>query len=98
MPGTKSTSTAKELLRRRLTMDIEKSSTNPEINIVLDRGLYSAINQMAENEGTSISLVMRDLIREALSLREDFGLALIAEEREHTFDPDKAVSHDEIWD
>ena len=79
-------------------MDIKKLSKNPEINVVLDKGLYTAINQMAENEDTTISLVMRDLIKEALSLREDISLALIAEEREQTFDPDKAISHDEFWD
>lgn len=45
----------------------------------------------------SMSILMRDLIREDLELREDLALTDIAEEREKSFDPHKALSHQEIW-
>jgi predicted DNA-binding protein len=71
---------------------------NPRINIVVERPLYSAIHQLAEDEGVSMATVVRDLIREALELREDLALAHFAEKREKTFDESKAMSHEEVWD
>jgi hypothetical protein len=40
---------------------------------------------------------MRDLVKEALELREDRVLADMAEDRESGFDRNKALSHDEVW-
>ena len=71
---------------------------NPRINVVLEKGLYSTINEMAANEGISMSLIMRDLVKEALEIREDIALAKIADRREQTFDPEKALSHGDVWD
>ncbi len=71
---------------------------NPRVNVVLEKGLYSTINEMAANEGISMSLIMRDLVKEALEIREDTALAKIADRREQTFDPEKALSHDDVWD
>jgi hypothetical protein len=39
---------------------------------------------LAEQRGLSLSMVTRDLIREALEIHEDAVLATIAEEREST--------------
>lgn len=50
---------------------------NPRINVVLEKGLYSTINEMAANEGISMSLVMRDLVKEALEIREDIALLIM---------------------
>lgn len=52
---------------------------------------------MAKHEGISKSMAIRDLVKEALELREDVALAGMAEEREKTFNPDTALSHDEVW-
>ncbi|HKL00047.1 MAG TPA: hypothetical protein VJ943_07320 [Desulfotignum sp.] len=70
---------------------------NPRINVVLEKGLYYTINEMAANEGISMSLIMRDLVKEALEIREDVALAKIADRREQTFDPEKALSHEDVW-
>jgi hypothetical protein len=40
---------------------------------------------------------MRDLVKEALELREDRALADLAAEREKGFDRRKALSHEEVW-
>ena len=71
---------------------------NPRINVVLEKGLYYTINEMAANEGISMSLVMRDLVKEALEIREDIALTKIADRREQTFDSEKALSHEDVWD
>lgn len=70
---------------------------NPRINVILEKGLYNAVADMAEQEGISKSMAIRDLVKEAMELREDVALAGIAEERENTFNPDNALSHDEVW-
>ncbi len=63
----------------------------------MEEGLYNAVTEMAELEGVSKSMVMRDLIKEAMEIREDTILANIAQEREKTFDSGKALSHEEVW-
>ena len=70
---------------------------NPRINIVVEKPIYVVIHDMAKEEGISMSMVVRDLIREALELREDIALTIFAEDREKTFDGSKALSHDEAW-
>jgi predicted DNA-binding protein len=70
---------------------------SPRINVVLEKSLYRHIQQLAKNEGVSLSLKVRDLIREALEAHEDMALAKFAEERERTFDTTKALAHKEVW-
>ena len=70
---------------------------NPRINVVLEKPLYTALHDLAEDEGVSMSMLMRDLVKEALELREDRALADMAADREKGFDRDKALSHDEVW-
>ncbi len=70
---------------------------NPRINVVLEKPLYSALHDLAEDEGVSLSMLMRDLVKEALELREDRALADFAQERENDFDRPNALSHEEVW-
>lgn len=55
---------------------------NPRLNVILEKGLYGAVADIAEKEGISKSMAIRDLVKEALELREDIALANIAEDRE----------------
>jgi hypothetical protein len=71
---------------------------NPRVNISVDPGLLGALQGLAAKGGVSLSMVARDLIREALELREDMGLAALADERERTFDPKKALTHEQAWE
>ena len=48
-------------------------------------------------EGVSLSLVARDLIKEALELHEDIYWQQVAREREKTFSYKKSLSHKKIW-
>ena len=72
-------------------------SKNPRINIVVDPPVYEQIEQLAERRGVSLSMVARDLIRDALVMEEDVALAELADEREATLREDSALSHEEVW-
>ena len=70
---------------------------NPRVNIVVEPPLYSVMHDIATSEGVSMSTVARDLIREAIELREDVALADFADTRMKTLDRKKALSHDDVW-
>jgi predicted DNA-binding protein len=71
---------------------------NPRVNIVVEPPLFNAIRDLATSEGVSMGAIARDLIREAINLREDVALAAFADERMKTFDRKNALSHDEAWE
>jgi predicted DNA-binding ribbon-helix-helix protein len=70
---------------------------NPRINVVLEEPLYNTIEQLAARDGVSLSLKVRDLVREAIEIQEDIALSSFAEKREKTFRRSKALKHDEVW-
>jgi len=74
------------------------ATRKPRVNVVLDKNIYNAVKELSESECMSISSTIRDLVKEALELREDIALSKFAEKREKTFDRSKALSHKEIWD
>lgn len=70
---------------------------NPRVNVVVEPPLYSIMHDLAEKMGVSMSTLARDLIREALEIREDVALGDFAETRMETFNRDSALSHEETW-
>jgi hypothetical protein len=70
---------------------------NPRINVVLEEPVYSSVERLARKDGVSLSLKVRDLIREALEIEEDIALTQFAEKREKTFTKKKSLKHDEVW-
>ena len=70
---------------------------NARVNVVLEKPLYAAVDEIAKRQGLSRSMVVRDLVREAMELREDLALAAFAERREKSFDPKKAITHEDVW-
>lgn len=73
-------------------------TSNPRVNVVVEKPLYEMMRELAASEGVSLSTLARDLIREAIELREDVALAAFADERTKTFDRKKALSHEETWE
>jgi len=71
---------------------------NPRINVVLEKPLYNALQHLARHQGISLSMLMRDLAREALELREDQALGEFATEWENSFDRHAALSHEAVWE
>jgi hypothetical protein len=70
---------------------------NPRVNVVLERPLYDALGRLARREGASLSTTARDLLREAVEVREDLALSKLAEERARTLTRSAALTHDEVW-
>ncbi len=70
---------------------------NPRINVVLEKPIYNSVQHLAEKEGVSLSLKVRDLVKEALEMEEDIALSKFAEKREKTFTKAKALKHSEVW-
>ena len=71
---------------------------SPRVNIVVEPPLYNALYDIAISEGVSMSSVARDLIREAIDLREDVALAAFADKRMETFKRKVALSHENVWE
>ena len=70
---------------------------NPRVNVVLEVPLYEGLSRWAKRDGVSLSLKVRDLVKEALESQEDRALVLFAEERETSFDRKKALTHEQVW-
>jgi hypothetical protein len=70
---------------------------NPRINVVLEKPLFRSVERLASRDGVSLSLKVRDLVREALEIEEDIALATLAEARDRTLTKEKALRHDEVW-
>ncbi len=69
----------------------------PRVNIFVEPPLYSVMHDIATREGVSMSTLARDLIREAIELREDVALADFAGKRMKSLDRNKALPHDDVW-
>ena len=69
----------------------------PRLNVVLEPQAYRAILRLSKRQGLSLSLVARDLLREALAIHEDIYWAKEAEAREATFVKEKSLKHNDVW-
>ena len=70
---------------------------NPRVNVVLEKPLYEAVDHLAKEEGVSLSTVVRDLVKEAIEIREDIDLVRFAETRERSLRRSRALSHKDVW-
>jgi len=70
---------------------------NPRVNVVLEKPLYTMLHDLADNDGVSMSMLVRDMVREAVELREDRALSDLAEGRESNFNRSDTLTHDEVW-
>jgi len=71
---------------------------NARINVVVEKPLYTLIDEISKERGISKSMLVRDLVIEAIDLREDQALARFADERDKSFDKSKALTHEEVWE
>ena len=69
---------------------------NPRVNVVLEKPLFDAVGHLAKEEGVSLSTAVRDLVKEAIEIREDIDLARFAETRERTLSRSRALSHKDV--
>jgi len=71
--------------------------SNQRTLVMLEPPVRNMIKEIAKKEHVSISSLCRDLIREALEINEDRYLARLAASREKSFNWEKALSHEEVW-
>lgn len=71
---------------------------HPRINVALEESIYTIIETLAKKKGQSMSMVTRELIKEAIEIEEDILLTSFAEERDKDFDQTRALDHDSVWD
>jgi hypothetical protein len=71
---------------------------NPRLTTVVEKPLYVWLKKSAKKRGVSLSLLMRDLVKEAYEREEDIYWSKVAEERLADFDPKKSLSHKEFWE
>ncbi len=72
-------------------------TTNPRVNVVLEAPVYEGLRRWAKRDGVSLSLKVRDLVKDALEAEEDRALADLAKDREQTLDRRKAMTHSQTW-
>ncbi|MEJ0063663.1 MAG: hypothetical protein WDO70_10835 [Alphaproteobacteria bacterium] len=70
-------------------------TTNPRINLTLEPQWRSILAKIAAVEGKTIAGLTKELVLEALELREDIALSALAKAREAT--SKKLVSHEDAW-
>jgi hypothetical protein len=63
----------------------------------LEKPLYRTIEHIAKRDGVSMSLKVRDLVKQALEIEEDLALSAFAESREKTFKRATALKHEKVW-
>jgi hypothetical protein len=68
-----------------------------KINVVLEKPLYDVVRLLAAKEEISLSLKIRDLVKDALEAQEDVVIAEVAHEREKTFRRTRGLSHKQAW-
>ena len=72
-------------------------TTNPRINVILEEPVYEGLRRWAKRDGVSLSLKVRDIVKDALEAEEDRALADLAKGREQTLDRSKAMTHSQTW-
>ncbi|MBI4374176.1 MAG: antitoxin, RHH family protein [Deltaproteobacteria bacterium] len=73
------------------------STKNPRVMVVLENPLYRWVRQIAKHDGLSLSMKLRDLIREAYENYEDRYWSREAEKRAKSFRRSEALTHEEVW-
>jgi hypothetical protein len=71
------------------------ATKNPRLNITMEPFEVTLLTKLAKQEDRSVSSLVKELLREALEVREDMVLSAIAAERDT--DDLETVSHEEAW-
>lgn len=73
------------------------STKNPRVMVVLESPLHRWVRRLAKVEGLSVSMKLRDLVREAYEAYEDRYWSRIGAKRLKTLKSEKLISHEEFW-
>lgn len=70
---------------------------NPRISAVVDEEVAAWLRRKSEEEGRSVSNVVRKILEERYVEDEERFWAAEGERRLASFDRENAVGHDEVW-
>ena len=73
------------------------ATKNPRVMVVLESPLYRWVRKLAKHEGLSLSMKLRDLVREAYEGYEDLYWSREGGKRLKSFKRSQALSHEAFW-
>lgn len=71
---------------------------NPRVTTVVDRSVLAWLKRRANEQGVSVSLVVRDMLARLKDEDEERYWAATGEERLASFKRKRAVAHDDAWE
>jgi metal-responsive CopG/Arc/MetJ family transcriptional regulator len=72
------------------------AAKNPRVNVVLEEPVYKAVKKLSSEYKISMSMVIRDMVREEVEKFEDRKLSQIAKKRDKTRGR-SLIKHDDFW-
>jgi predicted ATP-grasp superfamily ATP-dependent carboligase len=70
---------------------------NPRVSAVVDTALMKWLRSKADEQGISVSLMVRDILMRVRDEEEERYWAAAGEERLESFSRGEAVEHDDAW-
>jgi len=70
---------------------------NPRVSAVVDKALMKWLRSKADDQGISVSLIVRDILMRVRDEEEERYWAAAGEERLESFSRREAVEHDDAW-
>jgi len=70
---------------------------NPRVSAVVDKALMRWLRSKADDQGISVSLIVRDILMRVRDEEEGRYWAAAGEERLESFSRGEAVEHDDAW-
>jgi hypothetical protein len=78
-------------------MEVPMPAKNPRVSAVVDAALMKWLRSKADDQGISVSLIVRDILMRVRDEEEERYWAAAGEERLESFSRDEAVEHDDAW-
>jgi uncharacterized protein YllA (UPF0747 family) len=72
------------------------AAKNPRVNVVLEGPVYKAVKKLSAEYKISMSMVIRDMVREEVEKFEDRKLSQIAKTRDKSRGR-SLLKHDDFW-
>ncbi|HSN53782.1 MAG TPA: hypothetical protein VLT32_03880 [Candidatus Sulfomarinibacteraceae bacterium] len=70
---------------------------NPRVSAVVDKTLMKWLRSKSDDQGISVSLIVRDILMRVRDEEEEQYWAAAGEERLERFSRTEAVEHDDAW-
>ena len=71
------------------------ATKNPRINVTFEETMTTVLSNLAKKQHKSMAGLVRELVAEALEMREDFYLSKLAEKLDKK--GAKIYRHDDVW-